>query len=312
MEQQLAKAISKALEELGLDGVDFVVEHPGDVVHGDYATNAALVAAKQTETDPRELAEKLVEILGAIEGVAKVEVAGPGFINFSLAHTFFTEQIDAVRTEGEHWGRNETLKGRRIMVEYTQPNPFKVFHIGHLMSNAIGESMSRIIELSGSEIFRANYQGDVGLHIGKTLFALKELGYDPSDVEKVGEAYAYGSQKYEEDEEIKRSIVALTRKVYEEDPSIMDIYRKGREASLKHFDEIYKRLGTTFHALFFESETWKKGKEVVEAHTGAVFEESEGAIVYKGEQDGLHTRVFINSEGITTYEAKEVGLPLNH
>lgn len=194
------------------------------------------------------------------------------------------------------------------MVEYTQPNPFKVFHIGHLMSNAIGEALSRIIEANGADVFRANYQGDVGLHIGKALWGLKKLALDPKNVADVGRAYAAGHEAYENDESSKKEIIDLTKAVYAEDESVMGVYREGREASLTHFAEIYMRVGTTFDALFFESETWKKGKEVVEAHMGDVFEESEGAIVYRGEQDGLHTRVFINSEGVTTYEAKDVGL----
>lgn len=309
MQGEIRSAIEAATGELGISGIDFVVEHPWELSHGDYASNVALVAAKQAGENPRQFAEQIAAVLdGKLEQVEQIDIAGPGFLNFHLKRDFYKNEINRVTAEGDQWGRNETLKGQRIMVEYTQPNPFKVFHIGHLMSNAIGESLSRLVEFSGAETFRANYQGDVGLHIGKTMWALEKLGYDPEDTAKVGEAYAYGHTQYESDEEAKAEIVAMTKAVYAKDPNVMEVYEKGRAASLKHFEAIYARVGTKFDHLFFEGDVWQKGKEVVEAHIGDVFEESDGAIVYKGEQDGLHTRVFINSQGVTTYEAKDVGL----
>ena len=299
MIERINEQIKAALAELGIEGVNFVVDHPTDKnTNADFFSNVAMAAAKIAGQAPKEIAEQLVEKLnGTIDKIEKVEVAGPGFINFVVSRDFYTKKINTIREAGEEWGRNDSLSGKRIMVEYTQPNPLKVFHIGHLMSNAIGESISRIVEASGAEVFRANYQGDVGLHIGKALYGLKALEYDGTDITKVAEAYAYGNTKYEEDEEAKAEIIALTKKVYAEDEEIMELYKTGRDVSLSHFEKIYKRVGSKFDRLFFESETWKKGKEVVEKNIGKIFEESDGAIIYRGEQDGLHTRVFINSEG---------------
>lgn len=309
MQDTLRTAITTALQSLDMPAVDFVVDYPTDKnAAADYFSNVALVLAKQAGKNPREVAESIVGELSAIDQVQSVAVAGPGFLNFRVSRDFFSEKIATVLDAGEQWGCNETLAGKRIMVEYTQPNPLKVFHIGHLMSNAIGESISRIIELSGAEVFRANYQGDVGLHIGKALYGMQQLGYDGTDISKVGEAYAYGNTQYETGGDAKAEIVRLTKAVYAEDPSVMDLYQTARAVSLQHFAEIYDRVDSRFDRLFFESETWKKGKEVVEANLGTVFSESDGAVVYRGEQDGLHTRVFINSEGVTTYEAKDVGL----
>ncbi len=310
MKEQIHEQIKEALNSLGIEGMDFVVDHPTDKnTDADYFSNVALVAAKVLERSPRDIAEQcLTELEDKIDRVDSIEVAGPGFLNFKLNRDFFTEKITTVLEAGENWGKNNSLEGKRIMVEYTQPNPLKVFHIGHLMSNAIGEAISRIVEANGAEVFRANYQGDVGLHIGKALYGMQALGYDGTDVSKVGEAYAYGNTKYEEDEEAKAEIIALTKKAYEKDPEIMDLYATGREVSLKHFEKIYERVGSKFDRLFFESETWEKGKEIVDANTGDIFEASDGAVIYRGEQDGLHTRVFVNSEGVTTYEAKDIGL----
>lgn len=309
MKDTLRTAITTALTNLDYPVVTFVVDYPTDKNAGaDYFSNVALVLSKQVGQNPREIAEAIAQVLGDIDLVQSVAVAGPGFLNFVVDRLFFTNNITQVLAAGAQWGSNDTLAGKRIMVEYTQPNPLKVFHIGHLMSNAIGESISRLIEISGADTFRANYQGDVGLHIGKAMYGLMQLGYDGTDITKVGEAYAYGNTQYEQGGDAKAEIIRLTKAVYAEDLAVMDLYTTAREVSLQHFADIYSRVGTRFDRLFFESETWKKGKELIEANMDTVFAQSDGAIVYRGEEDGLHTRVFINSEGVTTYEAKDVGL----
>ncbi len=123
-----------------------------------------------------------------------------------------------------------------------------------------------------------------------------------------GEAYTYGSNEYEAH---KEEIDAINKKIYEGgDAEINNLYASGRESSLEHFEELYKILGTKFENYFFESETWKIGKKIVEENTGKVFGESDGAVIFDGEKydKALHTRVFITSQGNPTYEAKELGL----
>ncbi|MEK7150379.1 MAG: arginine--tRNA ligase, partial [Patescibacteria group bacterium] len=240
----------------------------------------------------------------------KVEVAGAGFINFFLSKEFFAESTGEVIKAGENLGMNESLKGQKIIIEYTDPNPFKEFHIGHLMSNTIGESISRIIEFHGAEVKRACYQGDVGLHVAKAIYGLLKIGNDASgDIRKLGEAYSIGARAYEE-EAFKNEINEINKKIYDRsDKEINKLYDWGREVSLEYFETIYKKLGTKFNFKFFESETGSFGKKIVEENIkNGVFEKSDGAIVFKGEKYGLHTRVFINSEDLPTYEAKELGL----
>jgi len=223
-----------------------------------------------------------------------------------------------------NYGRNKKLDGKKIIIEYTDPNPFKQFHIGHLMSNSIGEALSRILEWNGADVTRVTYQGDVGMHVAKSIWGMKQVvDQMPDDTaplpEKtafLGKAYTDGSNKYAEDETAKTEINEINKKVYElynedtldDDPQVAEFYAKGREWSLQHFDEVYGKLGTNFAQLIFENQMAKRGVEIVRENTPAVFEESEGAIVYKGEQDGLHTRVFINSQGLPTYEAKDIAL----
>ncbi|OGG53409.1 arginine--tRNA ligase [Candidatus Kaiserbacteria bacterium RIFCSPHIGHO2_02_FULL_55_25] len=337
MREMLKKVVSEALNTIGISTPSVVIEHPAELSHGDYATGAALQYAKQAGIAPRALAEKIVAALGIVEGVSKVDIAGPGFINFHLAPATLAASIEEARKEdmlvlqslGDGgWGANKNLAGKKIMVEYTDPNPFKEFHIGHLMSNAIGESISRLVQFSGAEVKRANYQGDVGPHVAKCIWGMEQdmeqvasILHTSSVSERpaalLGAWYARGTHAYDTDEKVKKvidEINAIVYKIIEGQPSgdkrevlISNMYKAGRELSLAHFEELYEILGTKFDYYFFESATAPKGLEIVRAHP-EVFEQSDGAVVYKGEKVGLHTRVFITSKGLPTYETKELGL----
>jgi len=284
------------------------LEHPAELKNGDYATGIALQLSKQAGKKPRELAEEIAKKLRSSTSlgptsIQRIEVAGAGFINFYLAPSALATALEAARTK-EKWGSGAFNKGKTIMVEYTDPNPFKEFHIGHLMSNAIGESVARLIEFTGAEVKRANYQGDIGPHVAKAIWGLKKLGTDPSDASALGSAYVAGTSAYEESGEIRAEIDAINAEVYDRsDAEVNKLYDAGRKASLEHFEAIYKILGTKFDHYFFESEAAPQGLEIVRAHPD-IFVESEGATVYHGP----HTRVFITSKGLPTYEAKELGL----
>jgi len=306
--QQIRDALVAALLKEGISVADIPLESTDDFAHGDYASSVALAYSKQVGVSPRTLAEKLVASLRSIEGVSKIEIAGPGFINFTLDTTYLYEMLQIGRTHGDQWGSSVLNKGKKILLEYTDPNPFKEFHIGHLVPNALGESISRLLHFSGAEVKRANYQGDVGIHVAKSIFIQLEKGVTDPTIEDLATAYPEGSKRYEEDPEAKKAIDELNKKIYDRgDERVNALYEKGRKLSLAHFEELYKILGTTFDFYFFESETGPKGVEVVRAHPN-IFEESEGAVIFKGEKYDLHTRVFINKLGLPTYEAKEIGL----
>ena len=312
IKETIEQAVKAALSELGAGlpaqagDASFVVSRPGEMAHGDYATNAALAAAKVLKKNPREVAEALKEKL-SVDGVEKIEVAGAGFINFFLSNDAIAKEVASAANDTSY-GNNSIYSGKKIMVEYTDPNPFKEFHIGHLMSNAIGESIARLLEHSGAEVVRANYQGDVGPHVAKALYVLLEKNIDDPSIKDISEAYVEGARRYEEHEADKAAINELNKKVYERtDSQVNALYEAGRKLSLIHFEELYNILGTRFDKYYFESETAAIGVATVKAHPD-VFVESEGATVFKGESYGLHTRVFLNSMGLPTYEAKDLGL----
>ncbi len=313
MEERIRNAVAAALSKVGAEDTRFSIERPGDAAHGDYATNAAMAAGKPLGKNPKALADELVpHIQDALEGYAEsVSVAGPGFINVKLSAKTVRAALEEALEEGEAWGKGSEGEGTRVMVEYTDPNPFKEMHIGHLMSNVIGEAVARLAENSGAAIARACYQGDVGPHVAKALWRLRQTGItEPSTAAEIGKAYADGSKAYEESAEAKAEIDLLNVAVYKgEDAELMELWRKGREVSLAAFEEAYKTLGTKFDYYFFESETSGPGTSLVhDALAKGIFRESEGAVIYPGEEKGLHTLVFLTSKGTPTYEAKELGL----
>ena len=288
VQKQLNKHVQKALKNLGVSDISAEaggsMDHPKDLIHGDYSTNVALIYSKSLHLSPRDCAEKIVaelkkdSELSESNLVEKIDIAGPGFINFHLKPEFFQKTIaDIVETtasvEGANagmlFGSNDLfprLGWKKVVVEYTDPNPFKDFHIGHLMSNAIGESISRILAFSGAEVKRACYQGDTGLHVAKSIWAyMKDEKKKNQNETDFGKYYVAGSVAYEEDEKAKREIIDINKKIYsKEDVEINAIYEKGRKASLESFEKIYAQLGTKYDFHFFERETGDVGKRLVE------------------------------------------------
>lgn len=323
MTERIRSAIGAELARLGAGDVDFVVEWPAELSHGDFATNAAMAAAKPLGKAPREIAEALATALRDALGADadKVEVAGPGFVNVTLSAQAIARELEVAIAAGDTWGRNQDDAGKRIIVEYSCPNPFKEMHIGHLMSTVIGEAMSRVLESSGATVLRDSYGGDVGPHVAKAIWALNKKGItEPATVSEVGHAYTHGARAYEESEEAKAEIDALNVFLYgvlatdpthhtEEQRALYEVWRKGRDVALAGFRDVYTVLGTSFDYFIFESETTPIGLSIVrDALAKGVFEESDGAVIYRGEKKGLHTLVFVTSRGTPTYETKDVGL----
>lgn len=294
-----------------------------DEQFGDYATNVAMQLAGRLRRNPREVAEELVvklrEELG--DDVRDITIAGPGFINISLS-----DRLLGVQAMAAPHTKPDLYKGQVVVTEYSDPNPFKVLHVGHFYTSVVGDAITRLIQSAGGDVHQVNFGGDVGLHVGKTMWAiLRELGGEnpealaevPDDKrsEWMAGCYVKGTQAYEEDETAKQEIIALNKRVYQlhadedRESPFAQIYWTCRTWSYDYFDAFYDRIGTHFEKYYPESVTTPLGLHTVrEQLKKGVYQESDGAVVFEGEKYGLHTRVFINSQGLPTYEAKDVGL----
>lgn len=313
MEERIQKAVSEALQSMGAGEVSFVVERPSDLAYGDYATNAALAAAKKLGRKPHEVADELARLL--IDALGKdiashIAVAGPGFVNITLSREAVSFAVAEADAKGEEWGREMSEEGKRVIVEYSNPNAFKEMHIGHLVGTIVGEAVSRIVENSGATIARDTFGGDIGPNVAKALWGLRKKGISEPTIQEVGAAYTEGSTTYETNPEAKEEIDALNQAIYAgTDRELMELWRKGREVSVEEFRRIWKLLGTRFDFEFFDSDTTDIGLRVVnDGLNKGIFQKSDGAVIYNGEEKGVHTMVFITSHNTPTYEAKDIGL----
>ncbi len=306
------------------------LEHPAQEVHGDYATNLVLGLwgkRKKEEWEsqgfakPVDLAEKVAECYRAKSKpyLAKIEVAGPGFINFWLSEEFLVGAITQIAREGENFG-NSQIESEAVMVEFAHPNTHKAFHLGHLRNITTGEAIARILGSQGFKVFRTNYQGDIGLHVAKCLWGvrkkiategirLEDLKTLEEKIKFLSEAYVLGNKNYDDSPDVRKEIEELNLKIYQKSEEIASLWQETRDWSLEYFDRIYQEVDVKFDRLYFESEMADLGKKLVlEYLRKGVFEESEGAIIFPGEKYDLHNRVFLNSRGLPTYEAKDLAL----
>jgi arginyl-tRNA synthetase len=305
--QELKQAVKDTAKKLfGVD-LDPEISRPAPQF-GDYATNAALQLAKKAAASPRQIAEQLAAELQELPDISEVSIAGPGFINLKLTDGKLAEAAFKATD------LSKPNAGQQILVEFGDPNPFKEMHIGHLYSYIVGDSISRLLEASGAEVKRLSYHGDVGLHVAKAIYGLrsiqKESASDTIEQENfLGKAYAYGNEKYENDPGAKTEIDQINAEIYKKsDPKINQLHKQGSELSFSYFDKILNLLGIRTDRRYLESEAIEPGLKLVKSNENKVFEQSQGAIVYDGEKAGLHTRVFITSQGLPTYETKDLGL----
>jgi len=297
----LAKVLSEKLK-VEVKPEDFT--EPPRNVEADLAL-ACFNFVKELKQKPNEIAERIASDL------ENAEAEGP-YVNFlidsnALAQSVLNEKVS-----------KKEEKKEKIMVEFAHPNTHKAFHIGHLRNIITGESVCRILDNVGHHVTRANYQGDVGLHIAKALWGIDQLRDEYEKIKKqdldkriefLGKTYALGGQTFEKDDKVKEAVFELNEKIYNKDKSIQDVYKTTRGWSLEYFDKVYQRVDANFDRFYFESEVFEKGREtVLKFLKKDVFKKSQGAIIFEGEKYGLHSRVFINSKGFPTYEAKDLAL----
>lgn len=311
---------SSAIRSLFSKDVEVVFTRP-DAKFGDFATNAALQLAKELGKNPREVAEAIVEQIKSASEITSADIAGPGFINIRVADSLIINMLMSAHDV------EQTYSNQSVVAEYSDPNPFKILHAGHLYTSVVGDAIANLLRLAGANVHSVNFGGDVGLHVGKTMWAiLKSLGGESPEslaqyktteerTEWLAQCYIDGTNAYEEDAAAKEQIVELNKRVYQihttddKTSPLAEIYWTTRQWSYDYFDDFYASIGTKFEKYYPESAVAQLGLDTVKSHIqSGIFEQSEGAVIFKGEPYGLHTRVFINKEGLPTYEAKDVGL----
>jgi len=327
MKQDIVNSMQNILTAMGVTHVEPNIEMSDIPEHGCYTTSVAMKLTKILKKPPMTIAREMKQMLennGQIKKlhIKKIDVVPPGFMNFFLSDEILIHNVTRSALNVKSLQRSSPDKPnatQTIMVEFAHPNTHKAFHIGHLRNIITGECIVRLLEANGNTVIRANYQGDVGLHIAKCLFGIMKIPNYELRISKthtikekialLSGAYVAGNTAYEENAEAKNQINELNGQIYDKDPSIYPLYEKTRAWSLEYFDKIYQRVGSRFDRLYFESETYVLGKTLVMEYVDkGVFEKSDGAVIFPGKKYGLHNRVFVTSEGNPTYEGKDIGL----
>ena len=340
--EEIKKSIESVVAEIfdAKIDVDVTIAPDGQKVKGqqaEFATNVCMKLAGILKMNPREVAEQIVATLRGNDSFCfDVEIAGPGFLNFIARDEYWKQNLAGLVTNFDKNISSDVYSGQKVICEFSDPNPFKVLHVGHLYTSIVGDSISRLIEFAGGKVVRANFGGDVGLHAAKNMYAILRVKGEKSadefvkekkaesyakQAEFLGNCYVEGTRAYEDDDSARKEITELNAILFEiaaaaedkkwEDKKTQEIatlYWWGRSTSYEYFKEFYAKTGLKFDKYYPESTVAERGLEEVRAHIGDVYKKSDGAIVFEGEPYGLHTRVFINKEGLPTYETKDVGL----
>lgn len=321
---QIVETIQRVVKDTFGRDVAVVLTRP-DEQFGDYATNVALQLAPELGVPPREVAQQIVDALKDALDAKEVSIAGPGFINIRLNDNDLLGRAAAAAHE-----KPDSYQGKTVVTEYSDPNPFKALHAGHLYTTIVGDAISRLVQVAGGSVHRVNFGGDVGLHVGKVMWAitgndaakawrqLQDLAHKTLHERSawIADCYVRGNHAYETDENAKQQIIETNKKVYQlhaagdRTSDFAKIYWLCRDWSYQYFDELYRELGVdAFEKYYPESMTSPVGVATVnEQLARGVYQQSNGAVVFDGEKYGLHTRVFINGQGLPTYETKDLGV----
>ena len=303
-----AATSSGALPELS--DAAFVVERPRDRANGDWATNVALVTAKSAQKAPRDVAQIVVDHLGEVPHLASVEVAGPGFVNFTLADSWYLEVLRLAASGGPDHARSESGAGERIQVEFVSSNPNGPLHIGHGRGGVIGDVLARMLEYVGHPVQREYYYNDAGVQMDRYAASL-EAAYltargRPTEIPEDGYHGAYVVEWATElADEVGDDLVDLPG-----DERRVAVRSWGLTRAMRDIEETLELARIPFDQWFSETELHDRG-EVDEA-IGVLRDrdhvyEADGATwfrttTYGDEKD----RVLVKSDGEYTYLAPDV------
>ncbi|HEX7541881.1 MAG TPA: arginine--tRNA ligase [Anaerolineales bacterium] len=279
-----------------------------------------VVVAQRAQEIAGQVKSRVTDILG-IHHVEAVK----GYLNLYFDTQEYTRRVvDAVLEQKNRFGSGPAT-GQRVMIEFSQPNTHKAFHVGHLRGTILGEALCRILEFAGHEVVRANYPGDMGLHVIKWLWGYLKYhnGEEPSaDITKwMGEVYADTSKRLEETPDLEAEVRAIYARWDQRDPEIVALWERTREWSLEGFRQMYAALDVHFDVYYFNSQEEKPGKEIVEelVRRGIAIDDRPqgGAVIVKiDEMLGLtketyRTAVVLRSDGTALYSTEDLALALH-
>ena len=320
IEQGLSALRSAGILPADLASPEFVIERPKERAHGDFSTNAAMLLAKAARSNPRALAQQLLDALPASDAIAKVEIAGPGFINFHLTPAAWQQQVRDIHASGAAFGRNASGGGRTVGVEYVSANPTGPLHVGHGRAGVIGDCIARVMAANGWDVKREFYYNDAGVQINNLAISTqaRAKGLKPGDADWPADAYngdyiADVAAAYLRGDSVEVEGHVVTGK---DDADDLDAIRKFAVAYLRREQNAdLQAFGVSFDRYFLESSLYTDGKveETVREliANGHTYEEG-GALWLRTTTFGDDKdRVMRKSDGTYTYFVPDVAYHLS-
>ncbi len=310
------KVAAKLAEELKLkSAAEFaqILEVPPDEKLGDYAL-PCFPFAKELKKAPPLIAKELVGKIKKDGLVEEVKVVGPYLNLFLNKENIINTTVTAVLEEKERYGAGAS-KAERVMIEYSQPNTHKAFHVGHLRGTSIGEALARILKHAGYDVIQANYSGDTGMHVAKWLWCYTRFHKDECPPKEgkgkwLASLYVEAVKKLEKEPELQEQVDTINRELEEgKEKALLDLWTQTRQWSIDEFDAIYDDLQAHFDKWWFEREMEAKGKAIAqELVKKGIARVSDGATIVDLEQYNLGVWVLLRKDGTVLYSAKDLAL----
>ena len=315
MKREIAILLKKILNNLKInlkkEEIENLIEIPPSIKMGDYAFPCFFLAEK-FKKNPHEIALKIKEKISD-KNFENIQVSG-AYINFFIDKRKFAENIiKEILKDKENFGKNNTGKKEKTMVEFSQANTHKAFHVGHIRGTSLGESLSRIFEFQGDKVIRANYQGDTGMHVAKWIWCYKKY-HSKEKLQKdeswIALIYVDAVKRLAKDEKLQDEVNEINKKLEErKDKELIQLWKKTRKFSLDSLEKIYSELNTYFDNYFFESEVEQKGKKISnELLKKKIAKKSQGAVIMNLEKYNLGIWVLLRSDGTVLYSGKDLAL----
>jgi len=308
--------VSAALNNLKLAGElgNLDITAPSNPEFGDYSSNAALILAKKTRQNPKELAAKIIGEINKLNLDGRLESVDEkgGFINFRLSQKFLLENLNKIIEERDLFGCSIAGGGKKILMEYFQPNVAKPLHLGHLRTAIIGDSLFRILSSQGYKVESDTHLGDWGTQFGLLLLAYKKYGdikvIEKNPIEELNKLYVQINSEMEKNPELREQGKEEFVKLEKGDAENRELWKKFRDWSWREYEIIYSDLGVRrsdndWPESFFEDKMPAVLSELKEKH---LLVESQGAQIVDLSEYKLGTAVLVKSDGGTTYLLRDL------
>lgn len=309
MKEKIISLLAK-VSNLPEDEIEKLLETPPSPELGDFAF-PCFSLAKTLKKSPNQIAQDLTAKIQTND-LEKVEAKGP-YINFFLDTSPLAEKtLNEILKQKEMFGYSK-ISQKKVMIEFSQPNTHKAFHVGHIRGTSLGESLARIMECSGDKVIRANYSGDTGMHIAKWLWCYKKFHSKEKlkdEEEWIASIYVDAVKHLTDNESFREEVEEINRKLESrEDKSLNELWKKTRTASIDSWKKIYQEQNTHFDIHYFESEVEKPAKEFAQTLIGKkVAEISDGATIVDLKKFNLGVFLLLRKDGTVLYGGKDMSL----